>query len=146
MGGLVQDHTFSLFLCTLSMLESYILANWCENIGLVKDDSEALNGEKTNLLQNSLSFLFFLQIDFLLNLPTLHPAQWFISILFWKANSDFYRTNIFNKKMSFGKFVLMMVGEQQTDKVATSSTLKVCCKRKGGRGRARWFSKILENH
>ena len=27
------------------------------------------------------------------------------------------------KKMSFGKFVLMMVGEQQTDKVATSSTL-----------------------
>ena len=54
-----------------------------ENIVLVKDDSEALNGEKTNLLQNSLSFLFLLQIDFLFNLPTLHPTQCFISILFF---------------------------------------------------------------
>ena len=101
----------------------------------MRDDSEALNGEKTNLLQNSLSFLFFLQIDFLLNLPTLHPAQWFISILFWKANSDFCQPNILKtkKKRALKTFVLMVVGEQQTDKVATSSTLKVCCKRKGGR-------------
>ena len=58
-----------------------------ENIVLVKDDSEAwMNVEKTNLLQNSLSFLLSLQIDFPFKLPTLHPTQSFISISFQEQN------------------------------------------------------------
>ena len=82
-------------------------------------------------------FLFFLQIDFLFNLPTLHPTQWFISISGWKANSDFCQTNILREK-SPAK-ICDDVGEQQTDKVATSLTLKVCCKRRGGEGEEREF-------
>ena len=86
----------------------------------LKDGSEqALNGE------NKSSFLFFLQIDFpsfSSIFPTLHPAQCFISTSLGKTNSDIF----FSKRHNCDDG-----GEQQTDKVAASSTLKVCYKRRG---------------
>ena len=86
-----------------------------------------MNVEKTNLLQNSLSFLLSLQIDFPFKLPTLHPTQSFISISFQEQNSNFCK-----KRRWRSENICDDGGEQQRDKVATSLTLKVCCKRRGG--------------
>ena len=87
----------------------------------VKDGSRLWMERKQIFFRNS----FLRQIDFHFNLLSLHPTQWFISIFFQP----------FEPRVPFSEENMLMMRDcgQEKDKAATSQTLKLCRKRKGGK-------------